>query len=146
MAVDEAVQLAQSVASGNPRTLAWIMLPQYHSSTHKVTVLKNRRLMEDKVFSFLGSRLWGNSTLLSFILVSYFPWCDSISKSRTVAMDCLWMFLQTNSLDCHIPQNMQRLLETYEIAVNFNDTSHGGDKRKRSQQCFLNGFLVINRA
>ena len=138
--------MAQSVAPGNPRTIAWIMLPQYHSSTHKVAVLKNKRLMEDKVFSFLGSRLWGNSTLFSFILVSYFPWCDCLSKSRTVAMHYLWMFLQTNSFDCHIPQKMQRLLEAYEIAVNFSDTAHGGDKRKRSKQCFLHGILVLNGA
>ncbi|CAL1130517.1 unnamed protein product [Cladocopium goreaui] len=49
MAVDEAVQICQSVSSGNPRTVCWFMLPQWHSSTAKCTVLKNRRLVEDKV-------------------------------------------------------------------------------------------------
>ena len=32
-----------------------------------------------------------------------------------------------------------RVLDIYEIAVNFNDAQHQGDKRKRSQQCSMEG-------
>ncbi|CAJ1423296.1 unnamed protein product [Effrenium voratum] len=53
MAVDEAVSLCQAVSSGNPNTLAFFLLPQWHSSTSKTTVLKNRRLLEDKVVGCL---------------------------------------------------------------------------------------------
>ena len=54
LAVDEAVQLCQSVSSGNQKTIAWFLLPQYHSSTSQCTVLKNRHLLEDKVVAILG--------------------------------------------------------------------------------------------
>ena len=33
-----------------------------------------------------------------------------------------------------------RVLDIYEIAVNFNDAQHQGDKRKRSQQCSMELF------
>ncbi|CAK9097690.1 unnamed protein product, partial [Durusdinium trenchii] len=49
LTIDEAVTLCQSVCSGNPSTLAWIMLPQYYTSSSKHSVLKNRRLLEDKL-------------------------------------------------------------------------------------------------
>lgn len=56
LSVDEAVSLASSVSSGNQRTLCWFMLPQWHSSTGKCTVLKNRRLLEDKVVGILDRK------------------------------------------------------------------------------------------
>lgn len=54
LSIDEAISIAQSVSSGNNRTLAFICLPQTYSSTKRDVVLKNRRLMEDKVGSFFG--------------------------------------------------------------------------------------------
>jgi hypothetical protein len=32
-----------------------------------------------------------------------------------------------------------RCMDVYEVAVNFADSAHGGDRRKKSQQCPL-GF------
>ena len=55
--MDEAVQLCNAVASGNFNTLCFFLLPQYHSSTHKTTIIKNRRLLEDKVVGCLGFRI-----------------------------------------------------------------------------------------
>lgn len=57
MSVDEAVSLTQSVTSGNPQCLGFFLMPQWHSSTDKNTVMKNRRLLEDKVAGCLDSSL-----------------------------------------------------------------------------------------
>ncbi|CAL1138958.1 unnamed protein product [Cladocopium goreaui] len=53
LSIDEAISVCQSVSSGNQRTLCWFMLPQWHSSTSKTTVVKNRRLLEDKVLGVM---------------------------------------------------------------------------------------------
>ncbi|CAL1168291.1 unnamed protein product [Cladocopium goreaui] len=49
LSIDESVTLAQGVASGNAGTVSFWLLPQWHSSMGKQSVLKNRRLLEDKV-------------------------------------------------------------------------------------------------
>ena len=49
LAIDESVTLAQGVASGNANTLAFWLLPQWHSSAAKQATLRHRRLLEDKV-------------------------------------------------------------------------------------------------
>ncbi|CAK9083390.1 unnamed protein product [Durusdinium trenchii] len=49
LSIDEAVQVAQGVTSGNPKSGSFWFLPQWHSSAVKVAVLKNRRLLEDEV-------------------------------------------------------------------------------------------------
>ena len=55
LSIDESINLIQSTCSGNGNTMAFAMLPQYHSSTHKGTVLKNRRLLEDKIVGCLDT-------------------------------------------------------------------------------------------
>lgn len=79
MSVDEAVQICQSVSSGNPRTLCWFMLPQWHSSTGKCTVLKNRRLLEDKVVAFLISN-WCAKNCQNFRTIT----CERCRKIKSV--------------------------------------------------------------
>lgn len=54
LTIDEAVSLGQAVAGGNPGTCVLVLLPQYHSSTSQINVIKNRRLLEDKVVSCFG--------------------------------------------------------------------------------------------
>lgn len=34
------------------------------------------------------------------------------------------------------------VLDTYEISVNFLDSGHGGDKRKKSQQCHWQEIIM----
>ena len=53
LAIDECVQLCQAVTQGNTQTVSFWCIPQWHSSAQKVTVLKNRRLMEDKIVATL---------------------------------------------------------------------------------------------
>ena len=41
-----------------------------------------------------------------------------------------------------------RCMDTFEIALNYADSGHGGDRRKKSQQCRLStlyphGFVII---
>ena len=47
--IDEAMDLFQAVTGGNSNSMAWIMQPMLHSSTDKLTVIKHRRLLEDKL-------------------------------------------------------------------------------------------------
>ena len=102
--VDEAIGLAHTVCSGNPNSLCFLMLPQHHTSTSKATVLKNRRLMEDKVGGRLGHRVELSEECV--ILGEFFG---------------AWGFL--------------RVMNTYDIALSYQITQHGGDRRKTSQQC-----------
>ena len=57
LTVDEAVTLSQGVASGNSGTVAFWLLPQWHSSMNRTSTLKNRRLLEDKVLGSLAMSL-----------------------------------------------------------------------------------------
>lgn len=69
LSIDEAVQVAQGVTGGNCNSVSFWCLPQWHSSAGKVAVLKNRRLLEDKVVGNLG---WGK--LKSFICYVMIWW------------------------------------------------------------------------
>ena len=53
LSIDEAITVIQTTCSGNSSTVALALLPQYHSSTSKSVVLKNRRLLEDKMVGCL---------------------------------------------------------------------------------------------
>ncbi|CAK9071136.1 unnamed protein product [Durusdinium trenchii] len=53
LSIDESINIAQTVSSGNARTMAFFCLPQTHTSTKRDVVLKNRRLLEDKVGAYL---------------------------------------------------------------------------------------------
>lgn len=114
LAIDESIQLCQSVCSGNPRTLCWFMLPQWHSSTKKETVIRNRRMIEDKVYGSLALtsvNFLGSAFCFVWLFPSGFP-----MASQPLDFPCL------------------RLLDVYEVAVNFSDSVHMGDRRKKSQQ------------
>ncbi|CAK9109101.1 Uncharacterized protein SCF082_LOCUS50712, partial [Durusdinium trenchii] len=52
ISIDEAIQLCASVSSGNTSSVAFFCMPQCHSSTKRDSVLKNRRLLEDKVGAY----------------------------------------------------------------------------------------------
>lgn len=55
LSIDESIALAQGVCSGNASSAIFSLLPQPHSSCNFSTVLKHRRLIEDKVVSNLSS-------------------------------------------------------------------------------------------
>ena len=40
--------------------------------------------------------------------------------------------------------NWCRAMDVYEIALNFTDPQHQGDRRKKSQQCFLASFTIFS--
>ncbi|CAK9076978.1 unnamed protein product [Durusdinium trenchii] len=54
--IDEAISLSHAISSGNTNTLCFACLPQIHSSTTTATVMKNRRLLEDKLLACMGSK------------------------------------------------------------------------------------------
>ena len=53
--IDEAVNLAQGITTGNSNSVSFWLLPQWHSSTAKGSVLKHRRLLEDKIVGLFDS-------------------------------------------------------------------------------------------
>lgn len=63
--MDEALSLLQAVAGGNSSTVGFVMLPFNHSSTSFTSVLKNRRLLEDKCAAIPGWRACCFSIIMS---------------------------------------------------------------------------------
>ncbi|CAK9083114.1 unnamed protein product, partial [Durusdinium trenchii] len=79
LSIDEAVQVAQGVTSGNPKSGSFWFLPQWHSSAVKVAVLKNRRLLEDEVVGNLGCLLCLSCLLYQMRLGRGGSWHDGSS-------------------------------------------------------------------
>ena len=121
--MDESVTLAQGVASGNNGTLSFWLLPQWHSSTGKASTLKNRRLLEDKVLGCLDMELFHSF----FYVWTYLDFSTSL---------CL-NYWKSGGFYSWFNHLQPRNLDSYEISLNFLDSPHQGDKRKKSQQCFL---------
>lgn len=48
-----------------------------------------------------------------------------------------WLCLVVLQVVPPMIQHQTRHMDVYEIALNYNDCGHAGDKRKKSQQCFL---------
>jgi len=53
LSIDEAVNVAQGVSSGNAQTVSFWLLPQWHNNAAKQATLKHRRLLEDKIIQRL---------------------------------------------------------------------------------------------
>ena len=45
--------MASVVTSGSDKTMLLVLEPQHHGSMDKHSILKHRRLLEDKIISFL---------------------------------------------------------------------------------------------
>lgn len=127
LTIDEAVTLCQSVCSGNPSTLAWIMLPQYYTSSSKHSVLKNRRLLEDKLLGCLFSNIPVGKCFKS---------CELKQQNKR---------LIGFSAGVEIVTTLLRRMDVYEVSLNYADAQHSGDKRKKSQQCILYGITSYQR-
>ena len=54
LTVDEALTLSQAVCGGNAGTMAFILMPQQHSSCTHTAILAHRRLLEDKAAAILS--------------------------------------------------------------------------------------------
>lgn len=54
MAVDEAIEFAKAISNGDSDSVLFVMHPVPHASTDSKIVIRNRRLAEDKIMSFLG--------------------------------------------------------------------------------------------
>ena len=57
LSIDESITLGQAVCSGNANSSMFILLPQPHSSCSLVTILKHKRLVEDKMVATLTSMI-----------------------------------------------------------------------------------------
>ena len=51
--IDEAIEAAKSILNGNNSSVLLVLLPHHRGST-PAGILKNRRLLEDKLIGFLG--------------------------------------------------------------------------------------------
>ena len=54
MILDEAIDVAKTVCAGDQSAALFALLPLHHGSSDKTVVLKNRRLLEDKILKFLA--------------------------------------------------------------------------------------------
>ena len=101
LAVEEALSLLQAVAGGNSSTVGLVLLPFNHSSTSWTSILKNRRILEDKCSAMPGKWI------------------------------CFKLLLSLRDVGrfAHI-----RTFEVNEISINFEASTHAGDRRRTSQQ------------
>lgn len=53
MHLDEAIEVAKTISNGDAAAVLFVLLPLAHGSTDKETVMKNKRILEDKVLSLL---------------------------------------------------------------------------------------------
>ena len=53
MLIDEAVEVAKTVSNGDSNAILCALLPLQHASTDKETVMKNKRVLEDKIMGLL---------------------------------------------------------------------------------------------
>ncbi|CAK9107673.1 unnamed protein product, partial [Durusdinium trenchii] len=51
--LDEAIEVAKTISNGDAAAVLFVLLPLAHGSTDKETVMKNKRILEDKVLSVL---------------------------------------------------------------------------------------------
>lgn len=51
--IDDGIKLASLVTAGNDKTLLVVLEPQHHGSMDKHTIVKHRRLLEDKIIAYL---------------------------------------------------------------------------------------------
>ena len=56
--LDEAVELARVISSGNKNAFVFTLLPQHHGSIENTTVVSRRRSMEDRLMAFLASTIF----------------------------------------------------------------------------------------
>lgn len=120
LSIDESITLGQAVCSGNANSSMFILLPQPHSSCSLVTILKHKRLVEDKMVATLTSMISQTPEIKRF--------CD-------VALSTL---LQPNQMalcvTCLESEGLGQ--DVREVALSFNASVHQGDRRKTSQNCF----------
>ena len=82
----------------------------------------------DEAVGLIQSVCAGNSNTMGFIM---FPQYHSSTTKNVV--------IQNRRL---LEDKIVAVLDTYEISVNFLDSGHGGDKRKKSQQCHWQEIIM----
>ena len=105
--VDEAISAARAVCASNSNAALLVLCPMTHTSLQQTTCVKNRRAVEDRLLTILE---------LALLMLSH---CR-----------CL--------IHCCIPGESHdmdhlRAFDVIDVAINYKDTGHAGDKRKRSQ-------------
>ena len=106
--MDDALDVAKSILCANPNAMLFVLAPQIHPSTDKTSIVTKHRDVEDK--------------LMSCPALYMLPLLGNESEILTLCLDVSFR-LQIRSL------------EVTDVSLTFCDTGHGGDKRKRSQQC-----------
>lgn len=59
MVLDEATEVIKSVCHGNSNAIGLVLLPVDHASIHHVTVVRNRRSLEDRLMQILVGFMHG---------------------------------------------------------------------------------------
>lgn len=120
LCLDEAAEMGKSICHGNCNAIIMVLLPVVHASTHQAQVVKNRRAIEDMLMGWLASA-W-------FIYTH--PLCCGRNNSSQSFSD----FVEQEIFVCVLHL---RSMEVIDIALQFCDSGHAGDKRKRTQPCSL---------
>lgn len=119
--IDEAIKLASMITAGNDKSILIVLEPQHHGSMDKHTIVKHRRLLEDKIIARLVCVSWSTCVDLH-VLIYMWP--------------CVFWFLCP-----HWVLTCPRTMDYWEFSINFTDDNpHGNDRRRTSQQ----GTLVMN--
>ena len=51
--IDEGIKLASMITAGNDKSMLVVLEPQHHGSMDKHTIVKHRRVLEDKIIACL---------------------------------------------------------------------------------------------
>ena len=118
LSVDEAFTLAQAVCGGNAGTMAFVLMPQPHSSCSHTAILAHRRILEDKAVATLDGITFSCACLCVCVCVCVCALLFSVCLCARV------FFCDLRGFDVN------------EVSLNFSDNVHGNDRRKTSQQCY----------
>ena len=99
----------KSICHGNCNAIGLVLLPIAHAGTNQVTVVKNRRALEDRLLQPLAEIVLYKSSQMILFSNHFQP---------------------------------VRSMDGTDIAFQFCDSGHGGDRRKRTQPGILSQKLL----
>ena len=101
--------------------MSFWLLPQLHASTNRSALMAHRRLLEDKIYEYPSC----HQPICHYLFVLLVQRNTNQRNNPTNRINPI--FISSSPRTCDI----------FEVAVNFLDAEHRGDRRKKSQQCYL---------
>ena len=123
MLVDEAASVALSISNTDASSVLFVLLPTLHSSTDAAVVRRNKRAVEDKLMAFLAC------TQVMTMITNLIRIDVAVESGVCIVFSCC-IIIPIFILGL-------RQMELHDVSLMFHDSHHGGDKRKKTQQCNL---------